>query len=223
MSDSSLPSARPVPLVYAVSGPLLALSAMLPLLPDGRSFLQLVIDLAREEGFATALMLGGYASPFLIGIAMTLAFAGAYHRRPGLQILGERAVRQCVALLHAQVLLTTGQLWWFGVGLAPGALFGVAVVTGSSLVYHSGRQASMLNVADDDDSRIYARWGALTLVATCAWMRLQIAADLRFGWALEVLLAGSVLCLWALQQNASKPVASNKDEAKDIDLDTDEP
>ena len=37
------------------------------------------------------------------------------------------------------------------------------------------------------------RWGATVIVAICGWMRLQLLIDLRFGWAIEVMLGACVM------------------------------
>lgn len=200
--EPKTPASASIPVVYALSGPMMALAAIVPLLPDGRSFVRIVIDVLAENP-QQALMLIGFSTPFVLGLCLTALFWAAYEKQAEIQELVEQVLRSVVALLMAQFLLTAGQLWWASLGIMPGALFGVMIVCSAQLAIQSGQRVGVdpAKGLDTPDTRLYVRWAMIALMAICAWMRLQATGGFYFGWALELILAAGALTLWAMQSD----------------------
>ncbi|MCR9162283.1 MAG: hypothetical protein ACE37F_31140 [Nannocystaceae bacterium] len=174
---------EPVPSAVSIAGLVLVASASMPWTPDGLSFFDLLRgEFARGvlEGF---LMLVGFGSPFLFGIAIALA--------PRLLSppVARQIVRVPIAFMHSQLVLVMIVLTMAGAGVATLPMLGFALVSGVLLAIHTARTH-----AEGGGPRVgwYARWGGMVVAAIGAWMELQRVGDLSFGWGLHVALAAGV-------------------------------
>lgn len=158
---------------------LLFTCAFLPLTPGGRTFVQVAIEAFGEGVMAGVVMVVGFGSPFLFGLAVAL---GAWLRDEELAV---RLVRGPVTMMHSQLLLMAWMIWRYGDALASLPLLLFAAVSGLYVVQHSaserasGRSASF---------RWYVRSGAVVIVTVAAWLWLQRMTGLSMGRA--VTLAG---------------------------------
>jgi hypothetical protein len=178
-----------VPRTVAVGGLAIVVAAFLPLHPEGFSFIDLVaIELSRGVVEAV-LMVAGFGSPFLYGLAC-IAVALVVPMP-----LARRLVRIPIALMHSQLLLVAIVLWRGGHGIAPVPLLGFAVVSGGYMAIHSARTH-----AEGGGPRLgwYVRWGAVVITAIAAWSELQRFADVHLGLALHVVLGGALLIVAAM-------------------------
>ncbi len=172
----------PLPMSVAVAGLVLAVSSALPWTPEGHSFLALLRSEFSRGVLEGLLMMVGFGSPFLFGIAVAVAPLAC---PPG---VARRILRVPVAFMHSQLVLVALVLWMSGVSVAALPLLGFALVSGVRLAVHTARAH-----AEGDGPRVgwYVRWGGMVVAAIAAWMELQRAGDLAFGWGLHVaLLAG---------------------------------
>lgn len=179
----------PVPRLATIAGLVLALSSALPITPDGHSFLDLLrAELARgaTEGL---MMLVGFGSPYLLGLAIAIV---PWVARPG---IGRRVVRVPLAFLHSQLVLVALLLWLRGNAIADLALLGFAIVAGVRLAMHTARAH-----AEGDGPQLawYVRWAGMMLTAICAWMELQQIAGFSFGVALHVALGCGLVMVASL-------------------------
>lgn len=209
---SSSGDPRNIPQVYALTGPLLFFSVFLPFLPDGRSFWSWAIGLAGELGWTALPWILGASTPFVLGLFMSLASAGAYTNCPGLSLRAQQGVGATVCVMISHAILFSAQLWWRDIGIASGEFLLVSVVSGLTLAIGHGKERASWASAEPltwlaDQARAFARWGCLVIAAASAWARLQIIGGHTFGWGVEVLLLGSALSVWAL--------ASSQDQSKE--------
>lgn len=180
-------------------GAIIAASAALPITPDGRSFLSLVRgEFARGllEGF---MMLAGFGSPFLFGLAIALV------AMPQLRSLAAELVRTPIGLMHGQLLLVSFVLWRNGAAIGAASLFGFAVI-GAVAYARSGARAPGghgLALAET------IRWGAVVVAGVAAWCKLQRAADVHLGLAVDVLL-GAAVVLVLLSTRAAQRAAKTQ-------------
>ncbi len=174
---------QPLPKLVAAAGLALAVSAAMPWTPEGLSFFDLLRgEFARGvlEGF---LMLVGFGSPFLFGIAIAIA--------PLLlpPAIARQIVRVPIAFMHSQLVLVMIVLTMAGAGIATLPMLGFALVSGVFLAIHTARTH-----AEGGGPRVgwYARWGGMVVAAIGAWMELQQVGDLAFGWGLHVALVSGL-------------------------------
>ncbi len=171
-------SARPAPLPRstAVFGLALFACAWLPLTPGGRTFFNVVVETFGEGVMAGVVMLLGFGSPFLFGLAVAV----------GRQLDHDAAaslVRSPVTMMHSQLLLVSWMIMRHGDAVASVALFLFAVVGGLHVVRHSattraaGRPASFA---------WYVRWGGIVIAAVCGWLWIQRAGGFCMGLAVPV-------------------------------------
>ncbi|MCA9707731.1 MAG: hypothetical protein KDK70_17910 [Myxococcales bacterium] len=149
----------------------------LPLTPEGRTFVQVVIDTFAEGVFAGVVMVAGFGSPFVFGLAVALGL------RAKDDATAASLVRTPVTMMHSQLLLVSWMIWRHGDAIASLPLLLFAVVSGLYVVQHSaaeraaGRHAAF---------RWYVRSGALVLVAVAGWLWLQRLAGFSMGVAVDV-------------------------------------
>lgn len=190
----------------ALMAPALLLTAAIaaPLHPDGYSFAQILYVAFLRSPFEALITLLGLGSPFCFG-AIVLALAGLGPRV--LPQTGARALVVNLSFMHAQLLLVAGFLVSQGLGVMPLALLGFAVVSGGYFILHHARSAAG---AEADAAvvgpplRWLVRWGATVVVAICGWMRLQLIAGVRFGWAIELMLAACVVMTVLLMRRGER-------------------
>jgi hypothetical protein len=127
---------------------------------------------------------------------ITLALAAAGQRIA--PALGERLLVANLSFLHAQLLLVAGLLFFRGHAMLPSALLGFAIVSGGFFIVHHARTSAAAGGVQESGprgptQRWLIRWGATVIVAICGWMRLQVLIDVRFGWAIELILGACVM------------------------------
>lgn len=197
LADAVHEPERRLPSAAAVPAALLTAAIAAPLHPDGYSFAQLLYASFLRSPVEGLVMLLGFGSPFCFGaIVLTIALAG----RRLLPQMGERALVVNLSLLHAQLLLVALLLSMAGEGVMPLALFGFAVVSGGYFIVHHAKSAAAGGSLDargrvrppGPEQRWLVRWGATVIVAVCGWIRLQMLAGVRLGWAVELILAACV-------------------------------
>ncbi|MBV1857978.1 MAG: hypothetical protein KUG77_06160 [Nannocystaceae bacterium] len=172
----------PLPRLAAAAGLALAVSSAMPWTPQGDSFLALLRSEFSRGVLEGLLMLVGFGSPFLFGMAVALAPLVCP------PVVARRILRVPVAFMHSQLVLVALVLWLSGVSIAALPLLGFALGSGVGLAVHTARAH-----AQGDGPRVgwYVRWGGMVVAAIAAWMELQRMGDLEFGWGLHVaLLAG---------------------------------
>jgi hypothetical protein len=166
-----------------------------PLTPDGFSFAQLLYAAFLRHPLEGVITLLGFGSPFCFGMIVLLL---AIDRRRLPAAIGERMLIANASLLHAQLFLVAAMLFWRGQGLLPGALLGFAAVSGGFFVVHHARTSALAGGHEAPHSRgptqrWLVRWAATVIVAICGWIRLQMLIDVRFGWAIELVLGACVM------------------------------
>lgn len=150
---------------------------LLPLTPEGRTFVQVVLDTFAEGVFAGVVMIVGYGSPFIFGLTVALGI------RSDSDASAASLVRTPVTMMHSQLLLVSWMIWRHGEAIASLPLLLFAVVSGFYVVQHSaaeraaGRHAAF---------RWYVRSGALLIVAVAAWLWVQRLAGFSMGLAVDV-------------------------------------
>ena len=82
--------------------------------------------------------------------------------------------------------------------MLPSALLGFAIVSGGFFVVHHARTSAAAGGMRETGprgptQRWLVRWGATVIVAICGWIRLQMLIDVRFGWAIELMLGACVM------------------------------
>lgn len=207
---SSSGDPRNIPQVYALTGPLLFFSAFLPFVPDGRSFWSWAIGLTGEVGWTAVPWVLGASTPFLLGLFMSLASAGAYTNQRSLSLRAQQGVGATVCVMIGHAIVFSAQLWWSDIGVASGEFLAVCVIAGLTLAVKHGKERASQASAESlnwlaDQAKAFARWGCLVIAAGSAWARLQVVAGHKFGWGIEVLLLGSALSVWALASTTQDP------------------
>lgn len=179
-------------------GAAIAIAAALPLVPDGRSFLGLLRAELERGLLEGLLMLVGFGSPFLFGLA-TLVVAW-----PRLREVAVEVVRTPIGLVHGQLLLVAFVVWRQGRAIAALPLFGFAIV-GAIAYARSGARAPggrrLPLVAT-------VRWGALVVAGIAAWCRLQRLAGIELGIAVDVVLGAALLLSWTTRERHVAPVSA---------------
>lgn len=183
VDEEERPSARPeqsLPKLTSAGGLLLAISSAMPWTPEGASFLDLLRGEFGRGALEGLLMLVGFGSPFLFGVALAIA---PLVLPPA---IARQIVRVPIAFMHSQLVLVMIVLSLAGAGLATLPMLGFAVVSGVFMAVHTARTH-----AEAGGPRLgwYARWGGMMVAAITGWMELQQAGDLSFGWGLHVALA----------------------------------
>jgi hypothetical protein len=163
-------------------GLLIAVAAVLPITPSGQSFLTLLRNELDRGLVFGLLMLVGFGSPFLFGLAV--AIAGWARVRATTAVL---LVRVPVACLHGQLLLVSFVLWRNEQGIATLPLFGFAVVGALGFAFADKRRPAVLEL------RRNLEWGASTIAGVAAWCRLQRLAGLELGIAIDVVLVAALV------------------------------
>jgi hypothetical protein len=183
------PEESPLPGGVALLGLAMALSAGLPLTPEGAPFVRLVMNEFSRGILEGLMMIAGFGSPFVFGFTL---FVGHLFFAPA---AAKRIVSVPVSFLHSQLLLVAFVLWRHGGSLAAPALLGVGIVGAVHLVVHTAKS----HASGDGPSLVwYARWGATMIAAVSAWCRLQWFADVRLGIAVDVLLACALLIVYVI-------------------------
>jgi len=165
----------------------IAVAAFLPLHPEGLSFFDLfLIELSRGllEGF---LMLAGFGSPYLFGLAVLVSPLLSATSAP-------RVLRIPIALMHSQLLLVAIVIASAADAVAAWALLGFAIASGVYLAVHTART----HAAGPGPTAIwYLRWGGTVVAGVAAWSELQRLNEVVLGYGLHVLLAGALWVVWA--------------------------
>jgi|GEM_PF-1330222 len=180
---------QPLPLLTAVAGVLLTVSSALPWTPQGLSFLDLLRAEFSRGLLEGLLMIVGFGSPFLFGLAVAVV------PRVLPPAVARRVLRVPIAFMHSQLVLVTIVLVMAGRGIATLPMLGFALVSGVFLAIFTARAH-----AEGDGPRVgwYVRWGGMVVAAVTAWMELQQVGDLVFGWGLHVALGSALLMVAAL-------------------------
>lgn len=180
-----------------VLGLLLLACSALPLTPSGASFLRVLASAFLRSPLEGVMTLIGFGSPFLFGLLVALAAWSGSSRWVAPATI-QRLLVTNTSTMHAQLVLVAFLLWRDGVGMMPGALLGFAIVSGGLFTFEHARQSAAAGGIDDRGVRIEGegpsvrwliRWTATMIVALCGWLRLQLLADVAFGWAVEAALA----------------------------------
>lgn len=163
-------------LVHVLGAVIVAASA-LPITPDGRSFLALLRDELERGLLQGVLMLAGFGSPFLFGLALVVVAS------PRLRPFASEIVRTPIGLMHGQLLLVAFVVWRHGEALGALGLFGFAIVGAvayaRSGTFAPGKRLALVQLV---------RWGAVMVAGVAAWCRVQQLADVRLGRAVDVVL-----------------------------------
>ncbi len=172
-----------IPWLAHACGLAIVIAAALPITPDGRSFVALLIAEFQRGLLQGVLMLSGFGSPFLFGLAV-LGVAW-----PRLHDAARDVLRGPIGLMHGQLLLVAFVVWRHGQAVAALPLLGFAVV-GAVVYVRSG-------MAAPGGKRLTAlatmRWGAIVVAGVAAWCRLQALAGVSLGRAVDVVLAASLV------------------------------
>ncbi len=167
-------------------GLLLFACAFVPLTPAGRSFVQVARDTFGEGVLQGVVMVLGFGSPFLFGLAVAV---GVWMRNDE---AAARLVRNPVTMMQSQLLLVAWVIWRQDEdAVASLPLFLFAVAGGFYVVQHSASERASGAAAS---FAWYVRWGATVIAAVAGWLFLQRMAGLTMGRAVD--LAG--LCALAL-------------------------
>lgn len=182
--DDSSDERGPSALVRAC-GLVLVACAALPITPDGRSFLALLRGEFGRGLLDGVLMLCGFGSPFLFGLATAIS-GSAWGRRLGVEL-----VRTPVGMMHGQLLLVAFVTWRAGRGVAALGLFGFAVV--AAYAYVTGARVRGRATSRTVDA---IHWGAVVVTAVAAWCELQRVGGIAMGWGLHVIVATAFALAW---------------------------
>jgi hypothetical protein len=189
LADAVAEPKRELPLALVIPATILVGAIAAPLTPDGYSFAQLLYVAFLRSPIEALITLLGFGSPFCFGAITLLLVAG---RERLLPTFGERLLVVNLSFLHAQLLLVAGLLFSRGHGMLPSALLGFALVSGGFFLVHHAR-SSTIEGSRGPTQLWLIRWGATVIVAICGWMRLQMLIDVRFGWAIELILGACVM------------------------------
>ena len=190
--NEPLPEGRPevaLPKLSLLAAAVLVVSSGLPWTPSGLSFLDLLGAEFSRGVLEGLLMLVGFGSPFLFGLAVAVAPLALPPP------IARRVIRVPLAFMHSQLVLVAIVLWLAGDAKATLPMLGFAVVAGVRLAVHTARAH-----AEGDGPRVgwYVRWGGMVVAGVAGWMELQQVGDLAFGWGLHVALAAGVLMVASL-------------------------
>jgi len=195
LADAVAEPARELPRTLVIPATILVGAIAAPLTPDGFSFAQLLQAAFLRNPLEGLITLIGFGAPFCFGM-IVLLLALDYRRLP--PAIGERVLIANLSLLHSQLFLVAAMLFWRGQGMLPSALLGFALVSGGFFVVHHARTSAIAGGhlaphSRGPTQRWLVRWGATVIVAICGWMRLQMLIDVRFGWAIELVLGACVM------------------------------
>lgn len=189
--------ARPAGLLLGAALTLVG-TILAPLTPGGTSFLGVVAEVAERSWAEAGLFVLSFGGPWLFGLGLALAAAARGSALP------RWLLHSALALFQAQLFLWSMRAWMAGFGVAPGALFGFSVVSAIYLMYFSAKAAAE-GEGQGPTLRWLANWGALLVIAVAAWLRLQVAAGLRMGPALEIAVTACVLIMLATRRRRPDP------------------
>lgn len=195
--DGPLPE-PPLPGRVTLFGLTMVAAAFFPLLPDGRRFIDLVVEAfgrSPVEGFITVIGLG---SPFVFGLAVAIA------SRISVPAFASRLVRPPIAIMHSQLILVAWFAFSSGMAVAGLPFLGFSIVSG---IYFAVHQASARASGTTPTLRWHVRWGAMMVMAICAWGRLQMFGGITFGWGLTIALGSAAMLLRATRPEL--PAAAN--------------
>lgn len=163
-------------------GALIAAAIALPIAPGGDSFLALLRgEIARGLVYGL-LMLAGFGSPFLFGLAAAVAGAASVRTNTAVLLL-----RIPIVCMHAQLVLVAFVLWRHETGIATLPLLGFALVGALGYALALRRSHPVLEL------RRNLEWGAATIAGVAAWCELQWLVGVKFGVALHVILAAALV------------------------------
>jgi hypothetical protein len=205
IADEVTEPKRQLPIALVIPAAILTAAIAAPLTPDGHSFAQLLYAAFVRHPLEGLITLLGFGSPFCFGL-ITLVLAAAGHRL--LPTMGERMLVVNLSFLHAQLLLVAGLLLSRGQGMLPSALLGFAIVSGGYFVLHHARSSAAAGGVRETGprgptQRWLVRWGATMIVAICGWIRLQMLIDVRFGWAIELMLGACMMMAVLLSKRSA--------------------
>ncbi|MFO7567642.1 MAG: hypothetical protein R6X02_33675 [Enhygromyxa sp.] len=212
LADAISEPARELPIALVIPAAILTGAIAAPLTPDGHSFAQLLYAAFLRSPLEGVLTLIGFGSPFCFGLITLLLAAATGKAKLSLPpAMGERLLVVNLSFLHAQLLLVAGLLFSRGQAMLPGALLGFAIVSGGFFIVHHARSSAAAGGVQETGprgltQRWLVRWGATMIVAICGWMRLQVLIDVRFGWAIELMLGACVMMTIRLS-SGSTPAA----------------
>ncbi|MBX7081261.1 MAG: hypothetical protein K1X88_18820 [Nannocystaceae bacterium] len=187
--DEAPPPALRRPLAAAICGAAIVAAAALPITPDGRSFVSLLLAEFHRGLLEGILMLSGFGSPFLFGLAVAAAGAGQAMGSSDRHKLARELVRAPIGLLHGQLLLVAFVVWRHGQAVAAlpllaFAIAGAAVYVRAGMAAPGGRTLALEPTV---------RWGATVVAGVAGWCRLQHLAGVHLGRAVDVVLVAAVL------------------------------
>jgi hypothetical protein len=191
MTDATNEHDEPEPTVHVpvrmrgwerACGVVIAAAVALPVTPAGQSFLALLWAELGRGLLSGLLMLVGFGSPFLFGLAVAIA-GSPFVRGPAAVLL----VRVPLVCLHVQLLLVSFVLWRNEQGVATLPLFGFAVV--GALGFAFGKRAGPPTI----ELRRNLEWGAATIAGVAAWCRLQRLVGVELGIAVDVVLVAAIV------------------------------
>lgn len=188
-------------------GAVIAGSAALPITPDGRTFLDLLRSEFARGLLEGCLMLAGFGSPFLFGLAIAVVAA------PQLRSVATELIRAPIGLMHGQLLLVAFVVWRGGEAIGAAALMGLAVVGAIAYVRSGARAPGSQGRAPIE----LVRWGATMLAGVAAWCKLQHIAEVRFGIALDVILGAALLIVLLSTRRSPGPPAHRSGAATTSD------
>lgn len=181
--------------VVALFGVGLASSAALPWTSDGTTFVDLVIEAYGRSVLEAMLLVLGFGSPFLFGLASAI---GILFIAPA---IARRVVRFPIAFMHSQMLLVAIMVMTArDEFVAAVALLGFAIASGLRFAMHTARTRAE---GAGPSFAWYVRWGAVIVVGMGGWLELQRVGGLELGLGLHVALASAVLVLVSLGPSRS--------------------
>ena len=186
-SDGPLPE-PPLPGRAALFGLTLVSAAFFPLLPDGRRFVDLVLEAFSRGAVEGLITVVGLGSPFLFGLAVALA------SRIRVPAFASRIVRPPIAIMHSQLIIVAWFAWTSGSAIAALPFLGFSIVSG---IYFAVHLASARASGAGPTLRWHVRWGAMMVMAISAWGRLQMFGGISFGWGLTIALGSAAMLLRA--------------------------
>ncbi|NVB38253.1 hypothetical protein G6O69_10460 [Pseudenhygromyxa sp. WMMC2535] len=195
LADAVLEAPSRLPLSLLLPALVLVAAIAAPLHPEGYSFALMLYAIFLRSPLEAVFTLLGFGAPFCFGAlvaatAWVVGRAGEGEVSPAAQAIIRRALVVNLSFLHAHTLLLAFVLTRAGGAMMPLALLGFAVVSGFYFIYrHAQASASAFGPGGGLSLEWLVRWGATVIVALCGWLRLQVLAGVRLGWAVEVVLA----------------------------------
>jgi hypothetical protein len=184
----------------AILGLVLAATSALPLSPDGQSFVQHAWAAFGRGALEGLLMVAGFGSPFLFGLAVALATRWAP------DVIAPRLVRTPIAMMHSQLLLVSWAVWRFGDAVAAFPMFGFALVSSVYFVWSSARVRAEGEGTGPSVAWL-VRWGAMIVAAVCMWARIQMFGVVKLGVAIDVAWLCAAGMILLLRRPPARPVS----------------